>query len=419
MGGRFASLWAEIGVDATKLVSGLRAAKTQLTDAQGDLQKLSDAATRNGADFRNLGGIADDWVGKLRASTPQNAAFAKQIGDITENFQSGKISSQEAAAQIQNVQAQMMASLPAMERYKAQFSKIQAQIIPAVGILAGFGVAVKGAYDAAKEGAALEFSAQKFDRLAASVGATSDALLGDLRKATRGTVDDMTLMGSAGDFMALGLAKSRDEVVRLTRVAGALGMDMNQLVLTLANQTTMRFDQLGVSVDGFDEKVAALKKTGMDANAAFTEAFLQQAEAQIEKVGDNADTAAGQMAILETNFTNLSNEMKMRFVPAASNVVTALDKIFFGQRDINAAWKEHEGVMRGEAKSYAEYVGEMERAAKAAGLWNIDMTTAELYGMGAAEDEARAQLNLLNEEQWVAENRARVFAEAVADTDLA
>ena len=74
---------------------------------------------------------------------------------------------------------------------------------------------------------------------------------------------------------------------------------MNQLVLTLTNQTTMRFDALGVSVADFDEKVKALEESGLSAQDAFTEAFLQQAEEQIEKVGSAADTTMGNFMQLE------------------------------------------------------------------------------------------------------------------------
>lgn len=186
---------------------------------------------------------------------------------------------------------------------------------------AALGVAKK-AFDMGKEGAQLEYVRGKFDRLAESIGTTSNVLLTDLREATKGTRSDMELIGSAADFMSLGLAKSRDQVVRLTRVAGALNMDMNQLVLTLANKTTMRFDQLGVSVDGFDERVKKLEKSGLDVNAAFTEAFLQQAEEQIRLVGDAADTGAGQIAQMEARVANLSDTFKLKLAPA---VVGAID----------------------------------------------------------------------------------------------
>jgi hypothetical protein len=43
--------------------------------------------------------------------------------------------------------------------------------------------------------------------------------------------------------------------VRLSGVAAQLGMDVGEMTLALTNQTTRRFDQLGVSVDGFDERL--------------------------------------------------------------------------------------------------------------------------------------------------------------------
>ncbi len=274
---------------------------------------------------------------------------------------------------------------------------------------------VKKIFDFGEAGAKLEYAQSKFDNLSASIGTTSDALKNDLRSATKRLVADSELVASAGDFMALGLAKTHDEVVRLTRVAGALGMDMNQLVLTLTNQTTMRFDALGVSVDGFDEKVQKLKDSGMDAGAAFKEAFLQQAEEQIGKIGDKADSGAAAFARLDAATKNAGDALKLYFAPAITSAAVGLTKIINGGNEVAAAFDEHAETMAGVAKTYEEYRKEMIRAAEVAGQWNIDMTTAELYGMGAATDEAWNALGLLNEEQWIAENRARVFAEAVAD----
>lgn len=191
-----------------------------------------------------------------------------------------------------------------------QFKAFKNTALSVVAGLAGTYIALKKFYDFAKQGAELEYTADKFDRLADSIGTTADVLLTELRDATKGTRSDMELMASATDFVALGFAKTKDEAVRLATVAGALNMNMNQLVLTLANQTTMRFDQLGVAVEGFDERLQALKATGMDTNAAFKEAFLQQAEAQIGKVGNAADSTAGDFMRLEAALKNLVNAVK-------------------------------------------------------------------------------------------------------------
>ena len=233
------------------------------------------------------------------------------------------------------------------------------------GAVAGIGAAAKIAFDFGKEGAQLEYAAGKFDRLTASIGSTSDALLVDLRKATKGTLSDAQLMAGAGDLMALGLANSYDEVVRLSKVVGGLGMDMNQLVLTLTNQTTMRFDALGVSVDGFDAKVKALKDSGMDANAAFKEAFLQQAEAQLAKIGDKADTGAGSIMRMEASFANLADTLKMKVAPAAvafADIMT--DMLTNGQasRDVIIEQANSVDLLGGSYDDYLKVLQEVGRA---------------------------------------------------------
>jgi hypothetical protein len=166
---------------------------------------------------------------------------------------------------------------------------------------------IKKVYDTAREGAELEYARQRFDNLSESIGTTSRLLLGDMRVATKGTISDFELMASASDLMALGLAKSHDEVIRLTTVSGALGMNMNQLVLALTNQTTARFDQLGISVDGFDAKVKKLEATGLSAGDAFKEAFMLQAEQALGLQGSMADMTIGDFMRMESSFKNFSD----------------------------------------------------------------------------------------------------------------
>jgi len=225
---------------------------------------------------------------------------------------------------IQGVKSESKDATPAVGGFGDKLKSMMGTAAAAAGALAAVGLAVKEVYDSAKEGAELEYARVRFDNLAKSIRTTSDALLGDMKTATAGMVSDAELVASAGDLMALGLAKSHDEVVRLTSVAGALGMNMNQLVLTLTNQTTMRFDALGVSVDGFDAKVKALKDSGLSANEAFTEAFLQQAEEQIEKVGAKSETSAGQIQIMESAFKNLGDAIKLTMADAMDGLAPTL-----------------------------------------------------------------------------------------------
>lgn len=211
--------------------------------------------------------------------------------------------------------------------------------------LAAFGFAAKKAFDFGKAGAEIEFTAIKFDRLAASIGTTGDALRTKLADATGGLLSKTDQMSLATDLMSLGLAKTSDEAVRLSKVSSQLGMNMNQLVLTLTNQTTMRFDALGIAVDGFDEKVKTLKESGMSANDAFKEAFLQQAEAQLERVGSVADTTAGQYMQLEAAVKDASSTLKQEWSKAIAPLVIGLADLIKLQNDYNDTYKEYNDLV--------------------------------------------------------------------------
>jgi hypothetical protein len=178
-----------------------------------------------------------------------------------------------------------------------------------VAAVVGFGLAAKKAFEFGKAGAELEEVERKFQRLSAEMGLSS-TFMERIQRATGGVASEFELAGSAMNLMSLGLVKSESQLRRLVRVSGELGFDMNQLVLTMANMTTMRFDALGVSVDGFKERVAALRAEGLSAADAFREAFLAQAEDQLKRVGSVADTTLGAFKRLEAQFKNISDATK-------------------------------------------------------------------------------------------------------------
>ena len=210
--------------------------------------------------------------------------------------------------------------LEGLDRKAAKLKGGLGSLVPgmfAVGVaLGGMAVAAKGAWSALEGDAALLETQGKFDRLSESIGTTGAALRNDLGEGIGLLMTQAEQMGLATDLMSLGLAKTHEEAVRLSTVAGKLGMDMNQLVLTLTNQTTMRFDSLGVQVDGFAEKVAGLEAAGMSADEAFKWAFIEQAESQIKLVGDKADTTAGQLDMLKNAALDAWEQFQADFATA-------------------------------------------------------------------------------------------------------
>ena len=207
------------------------------------------------------------------------------------------------------------------------FTELKSKFDLASQALQAVGTAFKKAYEFAKEGAEIELTAWRFDRLTESIGTTSEAIMGDLETSTAGLLSQSQTMKLATDMMALGLANSADQVVRLSGVSAQLGMDVGEMTLALTNQTTRRFDQLGVSTVGFEDKLKALKDQGMDTNEAFTEAFLQQAEEQIERVGSIADTTAGQFKTLESNAADLLDTLKQLASTGAEPTVKKMNTL--------------------------------------------------------------------------------------------
>jgi hypothetical protein len=210
----------------------------------------------------------------------------------------------------------------------------------ATATLVGFGLAAKKAFEFGKAGAELEMVQIKFRRLSDELGLSS-TFMERLERSTGGVVSSFELMQSATNLMSLGLVKNEDDLRRLIRVSGELGFDMNQLVLTMTNMTTMRFDALGLSVDGFKDKVKALEAQGLSAADAFREAFLRQAEDQLERVGSVADTTLGAFKRLEAQLKDISDQAKLLAADALEPVVRRLGDSFEATNTLRTAVEMH------------------------------------------------------------------------------
>jgi hypothetical protein len=169
----------------------------------------------------------------------------------------------------------------------------------------GVGLAAQQAYATLRAGAELQTTTERFGKLAASIGTTADVMLGKLREATKGMISDAELMASASGIVSLKLADNEEQVVRLATVVGTLGWDMQQVILTFANLSTMRLDALGLSVDEVKQKQKELMDQGMSTAAAFKEAVIQAGEARLDVGGvSEAEQAFKQAEAAVTNFKN-------------------------------------------------------------------------------------------------------------------
>ena len=229
-----------------------------------------------------------------------------------------------------------------------------------VGIAAaGIGTAaitIRKGYQLLSEGADIQLVAKQFDNLAASIDTTAESLLTNLRRATAGMMTDAEMMESASSMITLGLGETESEVVRLATVVSKLGWDMNQVILTFANNSTMRLDALGLSVQGVTDRAKELEKAGMSADKAFDMAVIEAGEAKIELLGDTAATTAGKLAILEAGTRQVKESFASFVADVLEPAITTLAQI------ATAAQKTAEAIdkMQAETPDAAE---QMERLA--------------------------------------------------------
>ncbi len=185
------------------------------------------------------------------------------------------------------------------------------------------GQTVGRAWAALKEGADIERLGGQFDRLAASIGATSDSLLSTMQEATSGFLTQAEMMQSGTDIIRLGLADTEDSVGRLAGLVAKLGWDMQTVIMTFANDSKMRLDALGLSVTDVEERMKKYTDAGMDASEAFDLAVMEAGEAQLLLIGDAAETTAGKMRILEASLRDVREGFLAAF---SAGFMSNLDK---------------------------------------------------------------------------------------------
>lgn len=271
------------------------------------------------------------------------------------------------------------ASKSGLQKLKDGFSAAQGAALKAYAAFKITKEAVDKVYQAAREGADLVYLEQRFDNLSRSIGTTSSALMMDLRSAVKGTKSDMELMTGAADMMALGLAKTHDQAVRLTAVAGALGWNMDQLTQTITNETTRRLDTLGLSVESVKGRYESLKAAGIEGQQAMTQAVIEAGEAMITLQGHVGDTTLGAYQRMEAAQTNFFGLMKMELAQG----MTGWAEFWTNVYDSASHAVRRQNVIDSIGSLIPELNEKIESAVEK-NLETADKSFSELYGMYAS-----------------------------------
>ena len=296
-------------------------------------------------------------------------------------------------------------------------------------------LALNKAIEFGKEGATIAQTEASFNGLMTSMGVAPD-ILQQMRDATLGTVDDMTLMSStmtllAGTSEKLGSAMV-DNAPRLLEIAkaanklnpslGDTAFLYNSLATGIKRSSPLILDNLGLVVkvgDANEVMAAKLNKsvealTAEEKSMALLEAALVAGDRMIEQVGGSVEAMGDKFAEAQTNLKNTSDELKVRLLPAVAAATEELARfLIVAGGDLPAELAKMIDANKNAGKSFGQ-LAEEAREAKAmiiyggpaqeeAKLFWIDMsksvklTAEELIALGLAADQTWPQIVALAE----------------------
>ncbi len=191
-----------------------------------------------------------------------------------------------------------------------------------VGIIAGI-AAVAGAWELMNSAAKARQEEVAFANLAASYGVSGKQIVAQLKEVSRGTVDTLTLIRSAGTAMMMGIRP--EETVNLMKIAMATTKQTGQttvkafedITLAVGRQSKMILDNLGiiVNVEKANERYAqtvgktAAALTDAEKKMAFMNETMVMGNELILRMGDQQATAAEKFQ----RFAARANDLKVFF----------------------------------------------------------------------------------------------------------
>lgn len=214
------------------------------------------------------------------------------------------------------------------------------------------GIAALGAAFVAlgNRGAPLIGLADSFDRLTASVGVSSQALLVDLRKAAAGTVSDfdlikranLALVGTSGEF-GKQFGKQLPQVLAAARAAAkATGQDVDflfqSLVSGIKRASPRLIDNTGIvlKLGAANEELAkSLHKnvdqlTDEEKQIAVLNATVAAGNNLIASLGDNVETNSEKLARSQATITNIFDTFAVAVQPAFGTVLDIVNRVLDG-----------------------------------------------------------------------------------------
>lgn len=230
-----------------------------------------------------------------------------------------------------------------------------------IGVMAGAyigGQAVRAAVEFAGK---LDSVSKSFEKLAAGAQEGSDGLLAAMRTASKGTIDNLSIMESSNLAVKLMGDKVLDYLPEMARIATATAKTqgvsasqmLNDIVVASGRQSVMILDNLGISsvqagkyMEEYARKLGKTREqlTTSEKSAAFFYATMKAGGDIIKKTGDEALTLGQQFDKMKANMTNVAAGLTRLLTPALLRVSEELNK---GVQ----AWEDFYNASKGRAET--------------------------------------------------------------------
>lgn len=182
------------------------------------------------------------------------------------------------------------------------------------------------------------------DRLVAFAGgsANATAMLDALVAASDNTIDRLTATEQAARLAQMGIATTGEEMGKVGAIVGKLGdqtltlqQRMQTFTMMMANQSKLRLDTFGLSVERVTKRQKELEAQGYSTQDAFKVAVYEDAEVALDKLGDTSDSAAVGLDRLSAALTNLKVQMAEVAAEQAKGTVAWATRIVEGEVERN------------------------------------------------------------------------------------
>lgn len=282
---------------------------------------------------------------------------------------------------------------------KDNVGAMQGEILAATGVLAGFGLTMKAAFDMGEQGAAFVQTRESFNGLMDRVGASREQL-NLLRSGAKGTIDDLSLMraesallaGAQGD-LARSLASASPQLMEIAKAANKLNPTLGDtnfmfesLALGVKRNSPMILDNLGltIKIEEANKKYAESLGKAVDQlsaeeqKQALLNDVLRAGNVLIKQAGGNTDSATDSFQRLNASLTNVGNSGKEKLMPFLANAALGLEVLLTWNDRVNAALAEQTTRVTQSSQTYGEYITKVSDAALAAGK----LTETDRYWLG-------------------------------------